>query len=219
MSDGFLRRWSARKLDAQQARPIAPAPQEPVEPAAAAGGDAEAAAPAAALPVPIEMPAECGPAGPEAAGADTAAVPPAPTLEDVKSLTAQSDFSRFARQGVAPEVKNAAMKKLFSDPRYNVMDGLDVYVDDYSRPDAMPESMVRQLAGAAFLRLFDEEAGQHAQRTAEPRDVADNPEAKTVPQSGTVSAAASEPTADADPDLRLQQDDAAAGASPRPGTA
>lgn len=30
-------------------------------------------------------------------------------------------------------VKRAALKKLFSDPRFNVMDGLDVDIDDYSK--------------------------------------------------------------------------------------
>jgi hypothetical protein len=31
-------------------------------------------------------------------------------------------------------VKNAAMKKLFADPHFNVMDRLDIYIDDYSSP-------------------------------------------------------------------------------------
>jgi hypothetical protein len=39
---------------------------------------------------------------------------------------------------VAPEVKNAAFKKLFADPHFNVMDGLDIYIDDYSKPDPLP---------------------------------------------------------------------------------
>ena len=33
---------------------------------------------------------------------------------------------------VAPSLRNAALKKLFADPRFNVMDGLDTYIDDYS---------------------------------------------------------------------------------------
>jgi hypothetical protein len=32
-------------------------------------------------------------------------------------------------------VRNAALKKLFTDPHFNVMDGLDVYIDDYGKPD------------------------------------------------------------------------------------
>ena len=58
-----------------------------------------------------------------------------PTLADVEQLTPQSDFSSFMTQGVTPEVRNAAMKKLFTDPHYNVMDGLDIYIGDYNTPD------------------------------------------------------------------------------------
>ena len=60
-------------------------------------------------------------------------------------------------QGVTPEVKNAAMKQLFTDPHYNVMDGLDTYIDDYSKPDPIPESMLRNMVSAQFLKLFEEE--------------------------------------------------------------
>lgn len=135
---------------------------------------------------------------------------PPPTLEDVTSLTHESDFTRFARADVAPEVKNAAMKKLFSDPHFNVMDGLDVYIDDYNKPDPMPPEMVRQLASSSFLKLFDDEKDQAAEGdSATPRDVSDVPQEQSVAQSGP-GAAQESPRAghDADPDLRLQQDDA-----------
>ena len=46
-----------------------------------------------------------------------------PTLEDVQQLTPASDFQSYMRQGVPGEVRNAAMKKLFTDPHFNVMDG------------------------------------------------------------------------------------------------
>lgn len=60
-------------------------------------------------------------------------------------------------QQVSPEVRNAAMKKLFADPHYNVMDGLDTYIDDYSNPDPISESMLRQMVSAKFLNLFPDE--------------------------------------------------------------
>jgi hypothetical protein len=47
--------------------------------------------------------------------------------------------------GVDHGVRNAAMRKLFSDPRFNVMDGLDVYIDDYSKPDPLPEGWLEKL--------------------------------------------------------------------------
>lgn len=199
MSDGFLGRWSRRKLDANEGKPLPAEP--PVEEAVA--DTAPAAAPPALEPPPVAALAERQPE-----------LPP-PTLEDVRALTVESDFSRFAARGVAPEVKNAALKKLFADPHYNVMDGLDVYIDDYSLPDPLPTHVARQLAGATFLRLF-EEAPAPAEAGA--RDVADNPNAQSVAQSVTASAVPAPPQ-DANPDLRLQQDDAAEGGGPGPGTA
>ncbi len=76
-----------------------------------------------------------------------------PTLADVEQLTPQSDFSSFMTQGVTPEVRNAAMKKLFTDPHYNVMDGLDIYIGDYNTPDPLPEGMLAKMVGAQFLGL------------------------------------------------------------------
>ena len=66
-----------------------------------------------------------------------AAAPP-PTLDDVAVLTRESDYSRFVAPDVDGGVSNAALKKLFSDPHFNVMDGLDTYIDDYSKPDPLP---------------------------------------------------------------------------------
>ena len=49
------------------------------------------------------------------------------------------------------------MKKLFSDPRYNIMDGLDIYIDDYSKPDPIPPEMLRRLVQSQMLNLFKTE--------------------------------------------------------------
>ena len=215
MSEGFLGRWSRRKVDAREGSP--PVPDAPVE-----------AAPLATSP---ELPQAIGPASDQstpvpqlAEPTDAAAAPepPPPTLEDVALLTPSSDFSRFVARGVAPEVKNAAVKKLFADPQFNIMDGLDTYTGDYSQPDPMPESMLRQLASAQFLKLFDtkEEAPAvgtvtQPERVDGARDDANEVPAQSVAQSGEAPLpAVPEPTHDADPDLRLQQDDAAAGESP-----
>jgi hypothetical protein len=195
MSEGFLGRWSRRKLDVKQGKPV----QEP------------SAREALVVPKSETYPESAQPAAQQPSEAAQA---PLPTLEDVKALTSHSDFSRFAGAHVPPEVKNAAMKKLFADPRFNVMDGLDIYTGDYTQPDPMPLSMLRQLASAKFLGLFREET-QAAEQT---RDVADDGAeqivAKSSPMSEATSAPASAQPEDADPDLRLQQDHAAAGKNP-----
>jgi hypothetical protein len=46
---------------------------------------------------------------------------------------------------------------MFGDPHFNVMDGLDTYIDDYSKPDPIPAAMLRQLNQAKDLLLFEDE--------------------------------------------------------------
>ena len=200
-ADGFLSRWSRRKLDAKDGKP----PEEVPAPMPAP----EAATEIEESPPPVVFaPAEPAELPPQK--------PPAPTIEDVRALTFESDFSRFVTPDVAPEVKNAAMKKLFADPHYNVRDMMDVYVDDYSLPDPIPESMMRQLASAKFLGLFEE---KDTDGEAVAREVADDVPAENVAQSSAIppdeTVVPESPHADAD--LRLQQDDAPAGEEPGDG--
>ena len=150
-ADGFLGRWARRKNDALQGKPL----DEPTAAVPAVGGAA----------LSVESKAKPAP--------DAKLVEPAEplkplTLDDVKDLTKESDFKPFMNRGVEPGVRNAAMKKLFSDPHFNVMDGLDIYIDDYSKPDPLPLSMLRQMASAKFLKLFDddEEDAQKAKDAA-----------------------------------------------------
>jgi hypothetical protein len=77
-----------------------------------------------------------------------------PTLDDVLKLTKDSDFSAYVKPGIDPDVQQAAMQKLFSDPRYNIMDGLDIYIDDYSKPDPIPLDMLKKLNQSQMLGLF-----------------------------------------------------------------
>ena len=168
---GFLGRWSRRKADVLQGKPVAePAPPVSV-PAAAAP---LAAPPGDAAPVP-------------APGAETAAGPEKSlSLDDVKRLTQDSDFKPFMAGNIPANVRNAAMKKLFADPHFNIMDGLDIYIDDYSKPDPIPEAMLRQMNGSKFLNLFaDEENAESGKNpaTASPRESANDPADQTVAQS------------------------------------
>jgi hypothetical protein len=207
MADGFLGRWAKRKEAVRKGEPLPAEPEHKILPPAGvpARASAEAGAlPAQVEPTPIEEP------------------PPPPSLADAESLTPASDFSRFVQPDVAPEVKNAAMKKLFADPHFNVMDGLDTYIADYNTPDPIPPEMLRQLASAKFLKLFDEEEKDAAEQVAKAptvREVADDPASDSVAQSGTRTGQALPPADDhADPDLRLQQDDAPGPTGPGAGS-
>lgn len=143
MADGFLGRWSRRKQEVREGKPVQdPAP--PVPQASVPAG-VNAPAPLAAQPAAAPVPPE-------------PAAPPLPTLQDAQSLSMDSDFKPFASRAVAPEVRNAAMKKLFTDPHFNVMDGLDIYIDDYTQPDPLPAAMLKQMASAQFMGLVEEES-------------------------------------------------------------
>jgi hypothetical protein len=142
---GFLGRWSRRKADALQGKPL----EERAAPAKSAPGIALAASPDAPVPDPAALPA---PSPPPAQAPEKLL-----SLDDVKALTQDSDFKPFMARNVGADVRNAAMKKLFTDPHYNVMDGLDIYIGDYSIADPIPESMLRQMVGAKLLKIFDDE--------------------------------------------------------------
>src|SRR5436190_8560556 len=70
-----------------------------------------------------------------------------------------SEYQDFLRPGVDEKLRRSALKKLFHDPHFNVMDGLDTYIDDYSKPDPIPEEMLKSLKQANRL-LFPEEAAE-----------------------------------------------------------
>ena len=70
---------------------------------------------------------------------------PAAELPPGESLTVESDFTAYLRSNVEESVKRAALKKLLHDPRFNVMDGLDTYIDDYTQNEGISEEMLKTL--------------------------------------------------------------------------
>lgn len=186
--DGFLARWSRRKSRQRQGLPLAePAPPEPASEAwPVVAATARAPAPPALASTPPTEPVA------------TPAAEPPPTLAEAAALAPGAEVRRFVARGVDPAVKNAALKRLFADPQFNVMDGLDVYIDDYGRPDPLPAAMLRQLAQSRMLGLFDDEP----------------PPPVTAP---TTAAPLPEPPPDDNADLRLQPHDAAGPADAAPG--
>ena len=151
MADGFLGRWSQRK---QAQRAGLPLDEPPAPPAVAPAGAAAPRTPANPVVSPVATAEAQGPA--QSPPRPEPAAPP-PSLDDAGRLTPASDFRPFMARDVSPEVRNAAMKKLFADPQFNVMDRLDTYIDDYSLPDPLPAAMLRQMASAQFLKLFDDD--------------------------------------------------------------
>jgi hypothetical protein len=150
--EGFLARWSRRKVQARRSPPEEAAPA----PAPAPAMTAAAASPpgiAPLAPAPAELPA-------------------------LESLTPHSDFSAFMRPGIDPSLKGEALKTLFSDPALYPMDGLDVYIDDYAKPDPLPEGWLERLN--QFATLHGEPAPQAPQAEEERAVSAQDPAAGPV---------------------------------------
>lgn len=102
-------------------------------------------------------------AEPPAAPAVDPKAPP-PELPPVDKLTMDSDFSGFFHPKVDEAVRRTALKKLFANSHFNVMDGLDVYIDDYSKPNPMPAAMLAGLKQAQnILEWARERKGEEAQ--------------------------------------------------------
>jgi hypothetical protein len=125
----FLTRWS--RLKRTSAAP------------AARPGPASAASPSPGVP-PVAVPA--GTSQPRAPNVDDV-----PQLPPIDSLSIDSDFAPFFQPKVPESLRRAAVKKLFADPHFNVMDGLDVYIDDYSKPDPIPPEMLNRILHARDL--------------------------------------------------------------------
>lgn len=128
MADGFLSRWSRRKIQGEEA-------QESERPSKEL---AEITAPTT----------------------DEQAPPPV-TLEDVEKIDRFApDFSSFMQPNVDPAVQQAALKKMFTDPHFNIMDGLDIYIDDYSKSDPIPAEMLKRMVQSDMLSLFKNQDAQ-----------------------------------------------------------
>lgn len=158
---GFsLRRWSARKHEAArasaQSTTVAASSDEagdgridakraPAVPPAGAATMPDTGAAADVHGAPPVTVAGQHSASPGLAGRELAELP------STDALTIDSDYSGFMQPGVDESLKRGALKKLFSDPRFNVMDGLDVYIDDYSKPDPIEPDLVRKLVQARYI--------------------------------------------------------------------
>jgi len=173
--DNFLSRWSRRKIEARAGAAEAPPPAAPV---------AVPAAPAVDETAPVSAPAE-----------------PAP-LPSVESLTPESDFTPFMNPEVDGETRSKALKALFTDPHFNTMDMMDVYVDDYSKPDPIPASWMDKLEQLSHLGDRggrDREEAERRRALAEAQAGGEPGPAGTPPDpADTPPVAAGEPTPDAE---------------------
>jgi len=173
MADGFLGRWSRRKAG--------------LEPEGLDGSAPELKPKTVSNAVPHDKQTIESTSAP----AEEEILPP--TLEDAESIDRFApDFSAFMKPNVDPAVQQAAMKKLFSDPHFNIMDRLDIYIDDYSIPDPIPMEMLKRMVQSESLGLFRKfEDGPGAKVLAESEE-----EKALVPEPDPEPTAAAEPIPD-----------------------
>ena len=216
---GFsLRRWSQRKA-AARAAPRADAER---------GETAPAAKPSASVATVPATPVEervigaqvdaSPPANSHDAPVRAVVSPPAPALPSLDSLCIDSDFTGFMQPGVDESLKRGALKKLFSDPRFNVMDGLDVYIDDYSKPDPIDPAIVRTLAQARYIfnppatrvtaEGYVEDIPEEELRAARADESEAADGSDVAGQDTAVALPGVQPTDDAVPSIAQRQDDA-----------
>jgi hypothetical protein len=178
--DGFLARWSRRKAEARRE-----------------GADAEP-------PVSTEATAERE-SEPEPSR-DPEAVRP-PDLPDIDSLTAESDFKLFLKEGVPEELKTQALRRLWLlKPSLANLDGLVDYGEDLTGRSTVAAGLKSAYqAGRGYLdRLSDADAGRsEAESSAAGTAQADPDQAGTIDRPGPSGHGAGEgspvePAADAD---------------------
>lgn len=202
--DNFLRRWSARKK-AQTARPVVDQadevatrqgrtlPSSPVE-----GTPADPATPSSTIPDPALSDGAAGNA-----------------LPDPETLEAGSDFKAFMARDVAPELRRAALRKLWrSNPVLANVDGLVDYGEDFTDKARVP----RLLASAYRVGkgwLSDEELTAN-RALGEPPMVAD---AEAAALTETAEGTGTESPGHASPNEDASQDQSADEAAPAPSVA
>jgi len=111
----------------------------------------------------------------------------APALPPVESLTPESDFSSFMHPKVKDALRRVALKKLFSDPHFNVADPYEAYSGDWTGGEPIPPEMLATLkhARSVLFREEDEEKKRLAeQEKLEQEKIAESEETKPADEPG-----------------------------------
>jgi hypothetical protein len=99
---------------------------------------------------------------------------PRPALPPVDKLTPESDFTGFMHPKVEDALRRVALKKLFSDPHFNVADPFEAYSGDWTGGEPIPEEMLATLKQAQQLLFSDKKKEEGTEDTEEtPEQVAE----------------------------------------------
>ena len=136
----FLARWSRRKLEAST-------------------GSIDDSAEVLQTEEPQAIPPVAAPPERELTDAD---MPP------LDSLTADSDFTPFMSPGVSDGLRRLALRKLFSQPDFNITDGLNDYDEDYTQFAGLGNVITHEMK--RMLQREQEAAAEDVPPAAEPQD-------------------------------------------------
>ena len=135
----FLSRWSRRKVEARETVAV-PATVVPVPPDRA---DAVADAPATGDPACAAPAAE-----------------PLPSVDSLHGL--EGEYSGFLKPEVDDVLRRSALKKLFSDPHFNVIDVNEAYSGDWATSTPIPAAALAMMEQVKHLLVDPDEPKKEA---------------------------------------------------------
>jgi hypothetical protein len=93
----------------------------------------------------------------------------APVLPPIDKMTPDSDFTAFMQPKVEDALRRAALKKLFSDPRFNIPDPFEAYSGDWTGGEPISAEMLATLNQARTL-LFTEKQESRPEKPPQPEE-------------------------------------------------
>jgi hypothetical protein len=107
--------------------------------------------------------------------AEKAAETPAPILPPVENLTPESDFADFMHPKVKDELRRLALKKLFSDPHFNLPDPFEAYSGDWTGGEPITPELLATLNQARTVLFTEPEKKEEPAPKAEGEQKPDEP--------------------------------------------
>ncbi|TKB54999.1 DUF3306 domain-containing protein [Ferrimonas aestuarii] len=110
-------------------------------------------------------------------------------LPDPESIEEGGSFADFLKEGVDPTKKKQALRALWSQPQYNITDGMAEYALDYSNQPKLTAQAAKEVAKQVFRHLDAKLEEERKQQEAEQLRLAQQQQAEGQ----------NDPAADAEP--------------------